>query len=179
MKLTKKNVYHALQDFFNQVPFVLFATGTSCAVDLDFGMVSLEEYLKSEIPKFDLTSDQALEWANLVEAMVLNSDFESAMNAVQDIDLLNRIIGKTAEHVSNADRKNAFGILNGDILWPAINMFERLVEKLPENNKPLHVATPNYDLLAEYVFARAEIPYTTGFWGGALRSLDWARRKGS
>jgi len=175
MKLTKEIAYQALQDFFNQIPFVLFATGTSCAVDLDFGMTSLERYLKDEIPKFDLTPDQALEWANLVEALVLNSDFESAMNAVQDIDLLNRIIEKTAEHVSNTDKKSAFGILNGDIPWPAINMFKRLVEKLPENNKQLHVATPNYDLLAEYAFARAKIPYTTGFWGGVLRCLDWAQ----
>ena len=46
MKLTKKNAYNALQDFFNQVPFVLFATGTSCAVDFDFGMAPLVRILK-------------------------------------------------------------------------------------------------------------------------------------
>ncbi len=174
-ELTKQIAYTALQDFFDQVPFVLFATGTSCAVDLGFGMSSLENFLKDEIPKFELNADQALEWATLVEALIANSDFESAMNAVQDMDLLNKIIEKTAKHVSNADQKNALGILNGDVLWPAINIFKRLVEKLPENNQPLHVATPNYDLLAEYAFTNAEIPYSTGFWGNILRKLDWVQ----
>ena len=172
-ELSKKIAYAALQDFFNQVPFVLFATGTSCAVDLEFGMASLEAFLKKEIPDFDLAPDQALEWANIIEALASDSDFESAMNAVQDEKLLNKIIEKTAEHVSNADRKNTFGILNGSVHWPAINIFKRLVDKLPENNQPLHVATPNYDLLAEYAFTRADIPFSTGFCGGVLRKLDW------
>ena len=57
-KLTKEIAYKALQDFFTNKPFVLFATGTSCAVDLAFGMAALEDYLKNEIPKCGLTKQQ-------------------------------------------------------------------------------------------------------------------------
>ena len=49
--LTKDIAYKALQDFFDDKPFVLFATGTSCAVDQGFGMGALEADLKEKIPK--------------------------------------------------------------------------------------------------------------------------------
>ncbi len=174
-ELTKEIAYKSLQDFFNQVPFVLFATGASCAVDFEFSMGALEQYLRNEIPKLPLTGAQKTEWDSLIQVLSLNPDFEAAMNSIKDGNLLKKVIDKTAEHISNIDQKHAFEILKGKENWPAIGMFERLVERLPENSRMLHVATPNYDLLAEYAFARAEIPYTTGFWGGVLRKLDWAQ----
>jgi len=63
--------------------------------------------------------------------------------------------------------------LKGEIKWPAIELFKRLVKGLPETDRKLHVATPNYDLLAEYAFEQAKIPYLTGFLGGICRLLDW------
>ena len=48
--LTKEIAYKAFQDFFSDKPFVLFATGTSCAVEQGFSMGELEADLKEKIP---------------------------------------------------------------------------------------------------------------------------------
>mgnify|MGYP000439001283 CR=1 FL=1 len=82
-ELTKEIAYKKLQDFFLIKPFVLFATGTSCAVDIEFGMGALEKYLKEEIPKFLLKDNQKTEWAGVVNKLTIDSDFESAMNSIQ------------------------------------------------------------------------------------------------
>lgn len=172
-ELTKEIAYKALQDFFINKPFVLFATGTSCAVDLDFGMGALEKCLKDEIPPKILGKQQKSEWKNVLAALGRDSDFEGAMNAIKDQALLKLVIDTTAAHVAKVNFKNAFGLLTGEISWPAIPMFKRLVHGLPETDRILHVATPNYDMMAEYAFTRAGVPYTTGFWGGVVRKLDW------
>ena len=172
-QLTKEIAYTALQNFFLNKPFVLYATGTSCAVDIGFGMAALENYLKSEIPKCTLSAQQEIEWQNVIEKLADNPDFEMAMNSIQDETLLSLIIENTAEHVSSIDRKHCTRILDEIETWPAISLFKRLVDRLPEMDRTLHVATPNYDMLAEYAFTQAEIPYTTGFWGGVVRKLNW------
>jgi len=174
-ELTKTTAYKALQKFFDQKPFVLFATGTSCAVDTNFGMGSLEQFLKAEINKSPLNKQQKMEWDYVLAALEKNPDFEAAMNKISDEVLLRQVIEKTAAHVSSVDHKNAFGILSGEISWPAIGLFKRLVDRLPETDRTLHVATPNYDLTAEYAFTQANIRYTTGFWGGVVRKLDWVQ----
>ena len=56
--LTKEIAYKALQNFFDQKPFVLFGTGTSCAVDTAFGMGALKEHLEKTISLKDLTGEQ-------------------------------------------------------------------------------------------------------------------------
>ncbi|WP_300667582.1 SIR2 family protein [Desulfoluna sp.] len=174
-QLTKEIAYKALQNFFTHKPFVLFGTGTSCAVDKNFGMGALEAYLKDEIPKVIQDDTQISEWGKVLEALKDHGDFEASMNSIQDETLLFQVINKTADLVSRVDRKNAYLILNGTIKWPAIGLLQRLVERLPETDRTLHVATPNYDLMAEYAFVKANIPYTTGFWGGVLRKLDWTQ----
>lgn len=172
--LTKEIAYKAMQDFFNDKPFVLFGTGTSCAVDLNFGMGALEKRLKQSIPSSEKLSDQQKgEWQRVVEALENNSDFEAAMNSIQDEILLKEVIRETATHVAEVDRASSEKILNGSQSWSAIRLFKRLMDGLPETDRTLHVATPNYDLLAEYAFAKAGIPYITGFWGGVMRQLDW------
>ncbi|MEH6533606.1 MAG: hypothetical protein V7735_19985 [Photobacterium frigidiphilum] len=45
--MTQEIAYQALQDFFTDIPFIMFAMGTSCAVDLGFGMPDLEKHLRS------------------------------------------------------------------------------------------------------------------------------------
>ena len=171
--LTKEIAYKALQHFFNQKPFVLFATGTSCSVHLDYGMPALEGYLKDNIPRLSLTSLQKKEWERVLSKLEQAKEFEVAMNSIQDEDLLEKVIGTTAEHVLSLDQQYAFDILQGEKNWPAISLFARLVQALPETDRILHVATPNYDLLAEYAFTQAGILYSTGFWGGVVRQLDW------
>lgn len=173
--LTKELAYKALQDFFNDKPFVLFGTGTSCAVDLKFGMYSLEKHLRIAIPKKNLTAEQTAEWHGVVENLENHLDFEAAMNAIQDQTLLKQVINETANYVAKVDQQNSLKILNGIKTWPAIKLLQRLVDGLPETDRILHVATPNYDLLAEYAITLANLPYTTGFWGGVVRKLDWAQ----
>src|SRR5690625_7383170 len=69
--------------------------------------------------------------------------------------------------------------MSGSCYWPAASLLTKLVVALPLADKQLHVATPNYDLLAEYAFVRHKIPYITGFHGGFLRRYDWAEAKKS
>jgi len=171
--LSKEIAYTALQNFFNHKPFVLFATGTSCAVDLNFGMPALEQYLKNKIPNYSLSGSQIIEWDSVINALDNNQDFEFSMNAIKDNTLLSYVINETAKLILELDQKQSFDILQGKKKWTAIEIFQRLVNKLPETDRVLHVATPNYDLLAEYAFTQANIPYSTGFWGGVIRQLDW------
>lgn len=172
-KLTKQIAYKALQDFFMHKPFVLFATGTSCAVDPDYGMNALKVFLINEIPNALKNQTQKNEWNSVLKQLDSDPDFESAMNEIKDENLIRIVINKTAEHVSKVDRKNIFDVLNGRKAWTAIGLMKRLVDRLPETDRTLHVATPNYDMIAEYSFSREGIPYTTGFWGGVIRKLDW------
>ena len=97
------------------------------------------------------------------------------MNGIEDSALLTHIINETADQVSGENQKYAFKIFNNESPWPATKMIKRLVDRLPETDRTLHVATPNYDLLAEYAFTQANIPYTTGFCGGVVRKLDWSQ----
>ena len=172
-QLTKEIAYTALQAFFNQKPFVLFASGASCAVDLGFGMLSLELHLRNKFPSSSLTKPQADEWNSVLDALAQNKGFEEAMDNVNDISLLTQVINETAKLITGVNQKQTFALMQSTKTWPAIGLFQRMVSRLPETDRILHVATPNYDLLAEYAFTQAGIPYSTGFWGGIVRQLDW------
>lgn len=171
--LTEEIAFNELQNFFQSKPFVLFGTGTSCAVDREFGMDGLEKYLSASIPGKNLTKTQKKQWDKVAKNIGNNVDLETAMNEVKDKDLIRLIINETAALVVSLDQKYSLDILAGDRAWPAQTLFKRLVDNLPETDRTLHVATTNYDLLAEYAFEQAGIPYTTGFAGGICRCLDW------
>lgn len=171
--LTEEIAKKALQNFFLQKPFVLFGTGTSCALDIRFGMDALREHLLSDIPKNPLNLDQRKQWGSVVDKLNNRYDLESAMNDVQDENLTKIIIESTAKFVAALDRDYGVKILMGKTFWPALSFFKRLVEGLPESDRALHVATTNYDLLAEYAFEKEGIPYITGFFGGICRRMDW------
>jgi hypothetical protein len=171
--LTKQIAFKALQGFFTQKPFVLFGTGTSCAVDIRFGMPALQKHLESTVPTFCSTSTHNREWAEVIKSLSGGSDFETAMNSVKDTQLLQKIICSTATFVGAIDKLHSQELLFGSIKWPAIKLIRKLVEGLPETDRTLHLATPNYDLLAEYAFSHQSIPYITGFWCGINRKLNW------
>ena len=173
--LSKEIAYKAMQDFFNDKPFVLFGTGTSCAVDLSFGMGALENHLKSAIPAKNLTAEQTTEWQSVVDSLEKHLDFEAAMNSIKDQALLKLVVYETASHVAKIDRQKSQEVLSAPNIWSAIKLFQRLMEGLPETDRVLHVATTNYDLLAEYAFTSAGLLYSTGFWGGLVRDLDWSQ----
>ncbi len=134
IQLTKEIAYEALQNFFNQKPFVLFGTGISCAVDQDFGMEALELYLKTEIPKRNLTKQQRIEWESVLEALSHHSDFEAAMNSINDEILLEHVIDTIAKQVSIVDCRNTFKILNKKIrMLPIQLMFCQKSQKMRMN----------------------------------------------
>lgn len=177
MELTKEVAYQAIADFFTGKPFVLFGTGTSCALDLNFGMPALEAHLRKELAS-GLTEEQERQWHQVVSALdACTHDFESAMDFIKDDNLTTRIVELTASFVAYQDNKYAHQIICGSRDWPASKMLKKLLDTLPQADKQLHIATPNYDLLAEYAFERYEIPYITGFSGGFLRRYDWKEAK--
>lgn len=178
-ELTQKIAYQALQDFFNNnKPFVLFGSGLSCAVASAFSMNDLRNFLKADQTLQNLTSSQKKEWDEVLEQLKDGqSDFETAMNAIKDKALLETIINATARCVGAADRRFSSIILENPETWPAVSLFRRLTESLPETDPILHVATTNYDLLAEYAFSSADILYTTGYEGGVLKKRDWEMAK--
>lgn len=177
--LTQQIAYQALQSFLQQKILVLFGTGTSCAVDTRFGMDALRNNLLLEVPKNSLNATQQKQWDSVVKNLDNGSDLEKAMNDVQDEDLTKIIIESTAKFVGNLDREYGVKIISGEVQWPAWPLFNRLWAGLPETDPVLHVATPNYDLLAEYAFEKAGIPYITGFSGGICRHRDWKQAKRS
>lgn len=179
MELTKDVAYQAIAEFFTDKPFVLFGTGTSCALDLNFGMPALERYLRTELAH-GMTEEQARQWQQVVSALDADThDFESAMDFIKDQALTNRIVELAAGFVANHDNAYAHSIMSGSCDWPAGSLLKKLVEALPQADKQLHLATPNYDLLAEYALVRHKIPYITGFHGGLLRRYDWSEAKKS
>ncbi len=176
-KLTKEIAYEALGNFFEEKPFVLFATGVSCALDQRFGMEALQAYLKASL--IGLAPVQQQQWNSVLAQLEQGScDFEAAMNQIQDDDLVQRIVNFTAECVRQVDSEYAADLLSGHQTWPAEKLFQRLFKSL-SSGQSLHVATPNYDLLAEYALGKMNIPYLTGFVGGFCRQLDWKKAQRS
>lgn len=178
-KLTKEIAYKEFQKYFQGKPFVLFGSGMSCAVDNKFGMASLEECLLDKLAKGKLNSVQQTEWNSVIKSLNSGVDFESAMNSVNDKDLIAKIVTITGDFVSKLESKYSQEILNGNKNWPASTLFKQIVDCLPGTDRELHVATPNYDMLAEYAFEKAGIPYINGFYGGVTRHLNWKQSRRS
>ncbi len=178
--LTKEIAYKAIAEFFSaKKPFVLFGTGTSCALDPAFGMPALEQHLRNKLSS-GLTNIQTQQWQQVIEALDVNThDFESAMDFIKDDKLTNRVVETTANFVAQHDSKYAYQIISGSVDWPARNLLKKLVNTLPETDRRLHIATPNYDLLAEYSFFRNGIAYITGFYGGYCRNYEWSQSEKS
>lgn len=175
--LTIDIAFDALSNFFEEKPFVLFATGVSCALDTRFGMGALQTYLETAL--IGLAPNQQQQWHHVLHQLnTQKCDFESAMNQIQDEDLLRRIVDLTAKFVAQVDGEYAPDLLSGRRTWPAEKLFQRMFKALT-TGQSLHVATPNYDLLAEYALTKMKISYLTGFVGGHCRQLDWKKAQRS
>jgi hypothetical protein len=172
--LTVEIAYKALQNFMQQKPFILFGSGTSCAVDSRFGMTALKDYLISAIPIQLINPTELSQWNAVAYSLANGIDLESAMNAIQDEGLTQKIVDSTADFVASLDLEYSVKILSGQTVWPAILLFKHIVEGLPMSDWALHVATTNYDLLAEYALEKAKIPYITGYCGGINVSVKIA-----
>ena len=174
-KLTKEIAYKSLQEFFSKDPMVLFGTGTSIALNPQVGMTALKEYLVLNMPNQTLTLEQDTQWKGVVSFLEDNNNLEMAMDKVQDENLGRIIINLTADLLKMLDEEYSTKIFNGTVEWVALDLLKKMVDGLTGGDRALHVATPNYDLLAEYAFERNDITYITGYAGGVCRVLDWAQ----
>ncbi|MCL6271913.1 SIR2 family protein [Sansalvadorimonas sp. 2012CJ34-2] len=179
-KLTRDVAYKQLTEFFDEKPFILFATGTSCALDLRFGMPALEKHLKERLAT-GLSEDHNRQWQAVLASLEQYPDnFEKAMDCITDDALTEKIVNLTGAFVAGIDQEHAPKILTGEEQWPGLCLIQWLFRKFAKaGSEELHVATPNYDLLGEYAFCQAGIPYITGFTGGFCRDLDWTKSKRS
>ena len=171
--LTEDIAFTAIRDFFGDKPFVFFGTGISCALDTRFGMPSLTDALLAKVVPDTEDPEQVRQWSMVLESLQSGNDLEAALDSVADMTLLRRIISVTGRIISSIDREYALKISNSEVTWPATALFKRLVETLPENDKVLHVLTPNYDTLFEHACDSAGINYTSGFFGGLERQANW------
>lgn len=169
--LTEQGAIKAIRDFFRDTPFVVFGTGMSCALDPRFGMPALRDELSCSVVPESCSPEQEQQWMNVMESLQNGSDLETALNNVSDMTLLEKITSATARYVSTIDRVYALKITGGEVQWPATAFFKRLVDTLPEG--ALHVLTPNYDTLFEHACDAEGIHYTSGFFGGLMRKMDW------
>ena len=111
---------------------------------------------------------------NVTESLQNGSGLETALNNVSDSTLLQKVTCATARFVSSIDRKYSLKIANDEVIWPATAFFKRLIDTLPEGDPILHVLTPNYDTLFEHACDAESIHYTSGFFGGLMRWIDWS-----
>ena len=146
----------------------------SCALDPRFGMPALENELSQHFSPDPHASEQKQQWMKVVESLRNGSGLETALDNVTDSTLLQKITCATGRFVSSIDREYALEIAKGKATWPATGFFKRLVDTLPEGDPILHVVTPNYDTLFEHACDAVGIHYTSGFFGGLERRMDWS-----
>jgi hypothetical protein len=177
MELTKDIAYKELRKFFDsQSPstMIIFGTGTSCAIDWRFGMSKLKEELEEKVPiAIRGVTGLEKEWSNVVNDLNRGFDLENSMNHAKSDKLIKSIVEISGRLVSDLDKEFAYKILNREIDWLPTKLLKRLVDGLSDNDRSLKVVTPNYDMLAEYAFEVADIPFINGFYGSLQRKLDW------
>ena len=171
--LTEEVAIEAIRDFFRDKPFVVFGSGMSCALDAQFGMPALENELSRKITPDPGSPEQAKQWSEVKDSLRNGRGLENSLDSVTNSTPLQKITSATAEFVASIDQEYAQKIASGNAIWPAMEFFSRLVERLPEGDPILHVLTPNYDTLFEHARDAADVQYTTGFTGGLLRQIDW------
>jgi len=176
MKLTQAIAYKEITSFFrkNPTPLVVLGTGISCAIDSRFGMSNLKDELIEKVPSSIKGKTQLeKEWTDVIKALIANNDLENAMNNVKTEELINIVVKNAGNLIASLDEEFCKKIYSGEIEWPCSILFKRLVDRLPESDRALHVVTPNYDMLAEYAFEKIKIPYINGFWGNIYKRFNW------
>ena len=169
--LTEEIARSAIQNFFRETPFVFFGTGMSCALDTRFGMGALKEALEQNVVPD--SRPQQMQWTKVIESLRDCKDLETALDGVTDSSLLRKVTYATGQFVSSIDREFALQIAERKTTWPATRLFQRLVDRPSEGDRILHVLTPNYDTLFEHACDAFDILYTTGFFGGLARRINW------
>lgn len=166
-------IYQEIQERLRKQLVVIVGTGSSMAVDYDFGMNSLETHLKKEIPIQIKKNDKALtEWKKVSHNRKHGHDFENSLNGISSQFLLNRIISETGKYVAYINNKNLSKINQGNI--PIKSLFERLKQTFSYVNPSIDIITPNYDLIIENALSQCNLDYNDGFFGGLQKGFDWS-----
>lgn len=171
--MTKEIAIDAMRNFFRDKPFVFFGTGISCSLDTRFGMQALREELLQRVVPDPMEPGQIQQWKSVAESLQNGEGLESALDSAVDSALIQKIVSATGQYISSIDREYALQIASRSVTWPAARFFRRLVDTLPEGDTALHVLTPNYDTLFEHACDSVGIPYTSGFFGGLERQMNW------
>ena len=171
--LTKEAAFESLRNFFREKPLVFFGSGMSCALDDRFSMHQLAKVLVDNVPPLLASIREKEEWKAVSDGLYKGKDLESAMNSVLDQNLVEKITEVAGGFISKASHDCCLKIVNGKSEWPAGELLKVLVDTLPEADRILNVVTPNYDLVMEYACEHIGVPYTNGFSGGVMRTIDW------
>ena len=167
----QKAALESLVHFFDNAstPLVTLGTGTSVAMNEGYGMPALQRALLEKLPSEnpDVTAFRL--------ALESKVGLEQAMDFLSSEGRRTEVRAITAEKLRQLDAVYLNAPSKCVESWPPLRLLKRIVGSLTGGSKALHVATTNYDLLAEIAFEAASIKYTTGFVGGVSRRLDWRR----
>lgn len=169
------HVKKEIQEFFSSsAPHIIFGTGTSCAVDVGFGMGALQGALEKGISECALSKKSVSQWCNVLAKLKEGTDLENSLNAAESDELQNQILRIACESVVRMDQKYALDICLGRRVWPAMAIVQKVFEGLSSTDRyTLEVITTNYDLLFEYACAANKILCVDGYCGGVVRHKDW------
>ena len=177
VKVVTKDVTWAkkqLQEFFKVTPHVILGTGTSCAVDVGFGMGALKDVLFSEIKPGSLDRVSARQWTKVAKALAKGNDVEHSLDFATTDKLRELILKGTGESVAIMDQKFAVPICKRKTEWPAMAIINKIISGVSiSDNNTLNVITTNYDLLFEYACAAYGIRCIDGFCGSVIKHEDW------
>lgn len=163
-----------LREFFSVTPHIVLGTGTSCAVDVGFGMGALQTALQKGVDERSLKKTSARQWQRVLQNLRKGLDLESSLNAAEADDLQKLILGITCETVAAMDQKYASAICLGREKWPAMAIVQKVFEGVSSaDENTLEVITTNYDLLLEYACVANRITCVDGYCGCVVRHRDW------
>lgn len=177
VKVITKDVARAkrqLQEFFKVTPHVILGTGTSCAVDVGFGMGALKDALFTKIKVESLDKKSACQWARVAKALEKGVDVEHSLDLATTDKLRELILKETGAFVALLDQKYAASICKREWEWPAMAIINKIISGLSISDyNALNVITTNYDLLFEYACAAYDIKCIDGFCGSVIKNEDW------
>jgi len=170
----KKAVLSGLLELFqnNRRWLLFFGTGTSCALDPNFGMKALEAHLSREF-----TGDP--QWTSVDAALRQSKSLESALKTISgeiSSEAKSKFRNTIGDFVAKVDRQHRDQLLlrkDRKETWVGSRLLKTLVDRLPPLNPRLSVVTSNYDMLIEYACSALGVRWTTGFARGLVRSWDW------
>ncbi len=148
---------------------LFFGTGTSCALDTNFGMPALQSHLGTAL------ADEPA-WKAVDAALKAGQTLEQALDntgAGLSLETKTKFRKATGDFVAGVDLRHRDALLTGRSQWVGSRLLRTLVGQLPPRNPRLSVLTPNYDMLIEYACSAHGIRFTTGFVGGLKRTWDW------